>query len=263
LLLFTRSRLPAWAIILLQIIQWVPDWKARIEFWLDAARSMGGYIGTAATVVASPYFNPGLLVFALAWLFFIGEPARGVQRDPRWRYLGWGIFAICLVAVIVTVGYGAIEIYIREQIAGRQATVLHDGSNPNTPPQPDDPNFSFQRKLSPDQFRELIRQAAKLKSSFFNLPVATPPGDTEAYVFGQYFHDALMRGGIPTSENERIAPEGPEQTGIMIAVYDPHNPPEAAKRLREALEIVGLVANFIERRGGPPPIILFVGPKPL
>ena len=114
--LITRPKLPAWAFILLAIIQWVPDWKSRIEFWLDAARSMGGFMGVLATAIASPYFSAGLSVFGVAWLIFIGEPPRGVQRDPRWRFVGWSVFAVCLTAIIVTAGYGAIE-YKRGQIA--------------------------------------------------------------------------------------------------------------------------------------------------
>jgi hypothetical protein len=266
--LFTRPKLPAWAIILLQLIQWVPDWKSRIEFWLDTARSMGGYVGTAATLVASPYFNAGLLVFAVAWLFFFGEPARGVQRDPRWRYVGWSIFAISLIAIGVTAGYGAIEIYIREQIASRQSTILHDGTSRYAPPQPVDPGFSFQRRLSPDQFRALVQQAAKLKSDFPSLLIAIPPGDNEAWVLAKDFHDALVRGGVLAGDNQNMMPQGPEETGVMIAVPIPHDPPAGAQRLREALEIIGIVPHFVENKlaaqSSPAnQVILFIGPKPI
>jgi hypothetical protein len=216
----------------------VPDWKARIEFWFDAARGMGGHMGTIATVVASPYFNFGLSAFGVAWLIFIGEPVRGVQRDPRWRYVGWSIFAICLTAIIVTAGYGAIEIYIREEIATRQATILHDATNPNAPTQPTDPTFTYRRRLSPDQFRALVQEGPKLKPLFPSLLVTIAPGDGEADTLRLDIVDALIRGGITINEANQI-PEGPGETGVMIAVPDIHNPPEDAEHLRQALEIIG------------------------
>jgi hypothetical protein len=264
--LFTRPKLPAWAFILLGIIQWVPDWKARIEFWFDAARSMGGYMGTIATVVASPYFNVGLSAFGVAWLIFIGEPVRGVQRDPRWRYVGWSIFAICLTTVIVTAGYGAIEIYIREEIATRQATILHDGTNPHAPPQPADATFLYRRRLSSDQFRTLVQEGPKLKPFFPSLLVTIAPGDGEADTLRLDLVDALIRGGITISEASQV-PEGPDQTGVMIAIPDIHNPPEDAEHLRQALEIIGIIPKYItlpaDRWVVKAAPILFIGPRPI
>jgi hypothetical protein len=265
--LFTRPKLPAWAFILLGIVQWVPDWKSRIEFWLAAARGVGGHWGTMATVVASPYFSLGLSVFGIAWLAFIGEPAHGVQRDPRWRFVGWSVFAVCLTAIVVTAGYGAIEIYIREQIATREATILHDGTNSNAKPQPPDPAFSFQRRLSPDQFRALVQQGTKLKAFFADpLLIGNPPGDSEAFRLGKDISDALTRAGVATGDIT-LAPAGPDQTGVMIAVPDLHNPTEEAEQLRQALEIIGIIPKYIttpkERLGAKNAPILFIGPKPI
>jgi hypothetical protein len=258
--------LPAWAFILLGIIQWIPDWKARIDFWFDAARSMGGYMGTVATVVASPYFNVGLTAFGILWLIFIGEPVRGVQRHPGWRYVGWGIFTICLTTVIVTAGYGAIEIYIREQVAARQATILHDGTNPNATPQPPDRALTYSRSLSPDQFRALAQEGVKLKPFFPTLLITIAPGDGEANNLRANFFDALVRAGIRIIEANQV-PEGPDQTGVMIDVPDVHDPPEAAERLRQTLEIIGIFPKYVpmprDRAGGTNPPILFIGPKPI
>jgi hypothetical protein len=259
--LFTRPKLPAWAFILLGIVQWVPDWKTRIEFWFDAVRSMGGYMGTMATVAASPYFNVGLSAFGVAWLIFIGEPVRGVQRDPRWRYVGWGIFAICLTAIIVTAGYGAIEIYIREEIATRQATILHDGTIPNAPPQPADPAFLYRRRLSSDQFRALVQEGRKLKPFFPSLLVTIAPRGRRSG-----HPEIRFRGGITINEANQV-PEGPDQTGVMIAIPDIHNPPEDAEHLRQALEIIGIIPKYIttpaDRLGAKNAPILFIGPRPI
>ncbi len=61
-----------------------------------------------------------------------------------------------------------------------------------------------------------------------------------------------------------MTPNGPDQTGVMIVVDDPLNPPDYARKLREALEIIGIVAPFIKKpisgKFGP---TLFIGPKPL
>jgi hypothetical protein len=265
--LFTQPKLPAWAFILLGMIQWIPDWKSRIEFWLDAARSTGGYMGTVAAAIASPYFSVGLSVFGVAWLIFIGEPAQGVQRDPRWRFVGWSVFAVCLTAIIVTAGSGAIEIYIREQIATRQATILHDATNSNAKPQPADPAFSFQRRLSPDQFRALVQQGAKLRAFFTKLLIGIPQGDNEAWGLRKDLSDALIRAGILTADFD-LVPAGPDQTGIMIGVPDIHNLTEDAEQLRQTLEIIGIVPTYItiskersDLTGAP--VILFIGPKPI
>jgi hypothetical protein len=103
--LFTQVKIPGWLAVLLSVI-WsvftsIPDWKGRIDFWLDAAEAAGGYTGEAASVIGSPYFSIALAATGVLWLAFVGEPKRGVLRDPRWRYLGWGVVAV------VTMVYGA------------------------------------------------------------------------------------------------------------------------------------------------------------
>jgi hypothetical protein len=240
-----------------------PTGITEIEFWLDMARSAGGWLGTAAAVIASPYFHAGLIAFAVCWLIIVGEPRRGVLRDPRWSYLGWGIVAVVASVMIATMGYGAIESYIRTQIASRQANVLHDGTNPAAQPQPPDQAFSFQRRLSPDQFRQFVQQAAKLKPDISYVLLVTPPGDNEAWTLYKDFSDAFIRAGIFANLGS-MTPSGPDQTGVMILVDDPLNPPEYARKLREGLEIIGIVAPLIKNpvsgKFGP---TLFIGPKPL
>jgi hypothetical protein len=59
-------KLPGWAAVLLVIVEVVPDWKSRFEFWLQMAKGMGGGIAMAATVIASPYFTPTLLAAGLS-----------------------------------------------------------------------------------------------------------------------------------------------------------------------------------------------------
>jgi hypothetical protein len=43
-LLVTAPKLPAWAVILLLVVKEVPGWRSRFEFWLAAAKSLGGFL---------------------------------------------------------------------------------------------------------------------------------------------------------------------------------------------------------------------------
>jgi hypothetical protein len=81
--LFTRRKLPGWVLVIWVVFQGVPDWKSRIDFWLDAAKAAGGYTSEAASVIGSPYFSVAMAVVGLLWLTFAGGPKRGVLCDPR------------------------------------------------------------------------------------------------------------------------------------------------------------------------------------
>jgi len=118
--LFTRRKMPAWMVILLLAVEEIPDWKSRFDFWLDAVRNMGGEIGIAATVIASPLFSFAVLAGAILYLVFVGEPAKGVQRHHWWPYLGWGFFGICFAATFITGIVGYVEIYIQKEVGQRE-----------------------------------------------------------------------------------------------------------------------------------------------
>jgi len=120
-----RSKWPGWAAILLVVFEVVPDWKSRFDFWLDVAKSTGGYLAVAATVIASPYFTPALLVAGLAWIAFAGEAPRGVQRHHWLRYVGWSIVSVCVTVVVLTAGYGAITFYIKQQVSQQDTDLQH------------------------------------------------------------------------------------------------------------------------------------------
>ena len=61
-------------------------------------------------------FSVGLFFSAIAYLVFVGEPRRGVQRYQWLPYLGWAVFGVCVTAFVITAGWGAITIYIQEQV---------------------------------------------------------------------------------------------------------------------------------------------------
>jgi hypothetical protein len=112
-----RIKWPGWGFIILGTITWVPDWKSRLDFWLDIARSTsGGLIAMGARIFASPFFSPTLIVIGLVYLGLVGEPRRGVQRHPWWPYVGWIAFGLCVTAIFVTGVVGYVQISIQKQV---------------------------------------------------------------------------------------------------------------------------------------------------
>jgi hypothetical protein len=114
--LFGWWKWPGWAGFLYLIFTEIPDWRHRIDFWLNAAEMMGGYLGTAAAFIGSSYFRWSLFSGAIVYLVFVGEPQRGVQRHQWLPYIGWAVFGVCITAFVITAGRGAITIYIQEQV---------------------------------------------------------------------------------------------------------------------------------------------------
>jgi hypothetical protein len=115
--LFNRRQWPAWAIGLYLVITEVPDWRHRLDFWLDTAESVNPYLGIVAAVLSSGYFRWGLFGAAVGYLILVGEPRRGVQRHHWWPYLAWTVLAICVTAVIITAGVGYFELRVRKAIS--------------------------------------------------------------------------------------------------------------------------------------------------
>ena len=125
---FTRAKVPAWAVILWEAFQIIPDWKSRVDFWLAIAKGTGGFWGGVATVISVPYFNLGLTAAALLWLGFAGEPKKFVQRHPWLPYLGWAVFGIVLAAIGSSLITGYFELRVKEEVARRDAAIQHDAA---------------------------------------------------------------------------------------------------------------------------------------
>lgn len=120
---FGPWKLPGWGTLILFVIIQVPDWKGRLDFWLDAAREASIYTFAGAAVISSPYFSVGLALAGVAWLVFVGEPEKGVQRHRWLPYLGWGFVSLCLTAIVVTGGWGAVQIYIAKEVSRRDQSL--------------------------------------------------------------------------------------------------------------------------------------------
>jgi len=120
----SRVKWPGWSFIILGIITWVPDWKSRLDFWIDIAHSSGsGMIAMGAAIISSPYFSPALVAIGLLYLGLVGEPERGIQRHPRWSYIGWVAFGFCATAIFVTTIVGYVQLSIQRQV-GFQIDIL-------------------------------------------------------------------------------------------------------------------------------------------
>jgi hypothetical protein len=121
--LVTAPKLPAWAVIALLVLQQIPDWKSRYDFWLAAAKSLGGAPAMIASTIGSPYFGLIAGVTAAAYIVLVGEPKKSTQRHHWWPYIGWSIFGILLTVVVVTGIVGYVEIYIKQEVGVRDEAI--------------------------------------------------------------------------------------------------------------------------------------------
>jgi hypothetical protein len=120
----SRIKWPGWSFIILGIVTWIPDWKSRLDFWVEVAHHSGGsLVAMGATVISSPFFSPALIATGLGYLALVGEPRRGVQRHPWWPYIGWIAFGICATGIFITTVVGFVELSIQRQV-GFQIDVL-------------------------------------------------------------------------------------------------------------------------------------------
>jgi hypothetical protein len=120
-LLLAQFNLPAWLTILLAIYIGIPDWNSRNEFWLSVAKSSGGPMSIIASIFLWKYFAPTLSVVAIIYLVLVNRrtaPSIGPpSQHPVAAVMAWGTFTVCLLALLITAGYGAIQIYIQREIA--------------------------------------------------------------------------------------------------------------------------------------------------
>jgi hypothetical protein len=150
----TRAKWPAWAVLLWNALLFFPDWKGRIDAYVETARGMGGLMGQAAAAMTSPWFTPIATLAAVLWILFMGEPQRGVVRHPRWAIIGWIAAGAFFTVIAATVIWGAEELYIRSEIAkGISGVARGESPAENNPQRPQRPITSPSRVLQPDQIR--------------------------------------------------------------------------------------------------------------
>jgi hypothetical protein len=205
-------------------------------------------LGTIAAIIASPFFGIALIAYGVAHLLFVGEPTR-VLHHPAWTYLGWSIFGICLTAIVITAGWGAVHAYIQTEISrGIQTQQVED------------------RHLSQEQAEKLLSIFKPTASEFpNNIQVeavsASPDAAGYALQFMQIFHLAglTVNGVTPTDNNggslfpSTAQVASSQMRGLFIGVHSGINInaiPNRAVRFATALTTrisSGLGASATER----------------
>lgn len=112
--LFSRVKWPGWFMIAWSIFWWTPEVYGKFDFWLNAAREIGGRLGQIAAVVTSPWFNLALMVIGIAYLCFVGESERAV-RHPIWPILGWVVVSFVALAFWSVLVAGYVATYVPQQ----------------------------------------------------------------------------------------------------------------------------------------------------
>jgi hypothetical protein len=158
-----------------------------------------------------------------------------VQRHHWWPYVGWAIVAFVFVSMAAPALYGAVELYIRSEIAKGIAGAPR-GASPteNNPAHPQRPLSAEDRHLQSDQTRILKEEFPKLHQFVSDVSVAWVPNDNETYVIAHQYMDLFQRNGIVPRELT-MEPSGAEDEGLIIEVKDKSKVPEKAQKLMEIL----------------------------
>ena len=227
--------------LLWALLQQIPDWKGRLDFWFDAAKMAGGYAGLAATVINSPLFSVGLAAAGILWLAFVGEPRKGVQRHAGLSFLGWSLVGFLSAAIILTLGWGAIQAYMQTEIVRG----IHAGQLPD-------------RHLSESEATSLLAVLRPIASSFpENIQVqavsASPDAVGYALQFMMIFHAAglTVNGVAPSADGTGLFPSpaqirSPEMRGLFIGIHSGIDVkiPERATQFQSALNQAGFAASL-------------------
>jgi hypothetical protein len=121
-----RIKRSGWLLFVLGLLWSIPEWKHNFEFSLTMLSDMGGFLAPVAAVLLWPYFGYVLMTAGLGYVLFVGEPKQGIVHQPWWPIVGWSIFGLCLTAIIITTGWGAIQAHITEQVVTRTFWHLTD-----------------------------------------------------------------------------------------------------------------------------------------
>jgi hypothetical protein len=239
------------------------DVGGRLDLLSRIVEGMGGSPAMVASTVSSIWFSIALVICGVAYIVFVGEPEKGVQRQAFWPYLGWIVFGLCFTAMVATVSYGAIELHIRREIAKGIAGVPRNTPDANAPDRPQRPLYSGPRNITPDQIRILAIEADKIKSIVPTFMITAPPRDNEAWQYREQFHTIFTRAGIVINYGEQF-PRGLDEVGIMLGVKDIKNIPFQAQKVREMLEVANIHVNLISPVVYPQmDFVLFIGPQPM
>jgi hypothetical protein len=123
-------------------------------------------------------------------------------------------------------------------------------------------------EITPQQEDILASQLALLKSAmpkrFAMNDLVSPTPDSQGVEEG--IHRAFARNGIDVPIETQLA-SSPTETGIVFTMPDPNNPPEFARKLKDAFGLVGINGiKFVAMNSEAASRLdftIFVGPAPL
>jgi hypothetical protein len=269
--LLGRVTIPAWIAIAMAIFLGVPAWSEAVHFWLETAKTTPTWASPAATIIASPYFPPGLALFGFFYLLVVGYEGTDIVRHKIVPVTGWIVVGVCFTTVTLMAGYGWLELALRRaHDEGEAGIALHGAPSDNTPSHPQRPLQSRSRILQPDQIRILLQELPKLKQYSPSFFIANSPNDGETYAAATQFMPLLTRSGVVPNLIS-IAPSGPEVEGFIIAVLKEQQIPESAQKFQEILAIADIHANIVPGDWGylrqgqqrEPQFIFYAAPAPL
>lgn len=253
---FTRVKLPAWLVLLLLAIREIPDWKSRIDFWIEVAHQMGGVMGGIAGAMASPLFTPILASLAVLYLIFVGEPKKGMQRHPWWPLIGWIVFAVCFATIAIPADYGALQIVLNAQVNSRIS--------------------DFQKKAAPTFWRLTDGQKQLLAAGLssvpekdrFQIPIMVLIGSNQSQAYGNDLIGVFVHNNWKAS-GSMDASLRPDLLGLWVAI-SPEVKSEAdaspkTKKLMEILTAAQIQFKIAAKDGAPKDYVglaVGAGPEP-
>jgi hypothetical protein len=113
---FDLRKLPGWASIALGFASRIIEHEERVRHAYDVMRELGGEPEMIAAIVESPWSSFALVLGGVAYLIFVGEPEKGVQCHYWWPIVGWSIVSLCLLGIVLVIGYGSIY-YLGSKLA--------------------------------------------------------------------------------------------------------------------------------------------------
>jgi hypothetical protein len=260
-LLFSWRKLPGHAIWVLGGGWKLLDIGGRLDLLSRMVESIGGTPAVLASALVSPWASVALITVGIGYVVLIGEPQKGAQRHPWWPYVGWTVFAATLVSMLGIAGYGATEIYIRQEID--KGIMGIPRNTPDSPARSQRPAYTNSRQLTPDQVRILLVELDRIKSLIREVTIGITPHDTEVVMLRMQFEEILRRVGIGVVLGEQY-PRGLDDVGIMLAVKDVTKPPIEAQKFMEALTVANISARYTDYDLNPNrPFTLFIAPRPL
>jgi len=199
----------------------------------------------------------------VSYVIFVGEPEKGIQRHHWWPYVGWLIFAASFVTIVAVTGYGAIEFYIRQEIAKGTAGIPRN--EVGSPARPQAPLIATDQHLMPDQERILLQELPRLRSLITRIQVAQSANDPPAFGVTDQYMRLFTRSGV-SPQKIFIDPRGPEDQGILILVADKSKPPKSVENASANIgdsnvhpRVVQWTPNIIPPDG----FVFFVAPAPI